>query len=203
MSLMSIGFIGAGAISQAILGRLVAAGRTDITISNSRGPATLATLTRRYGPGVRAGTVAEAGAADLVVLAVPWSRVPAALGQVADWAGRVLVDTTNPLEAPTYRMADLGGRTSSEIVADLAPGARVVKGFNTLPPHVLGADPHQAGGRRVIFYSGDHADAKKTFRRILEALGYAGVDLGTLAVGGLLHQFPGGPLPTLNLLQLD
>jgi hypothetical protein len=54
---------------------------------------------------------------------------------------------------------DLQGRTSSELVADLVPGARVVKAGNTLGADVLGSDPQGAGGRRVIFISGDDADA--------------------------------------------
>ena len=61
---------------------------------------------------------------------------------------------------PGFRLADLNGRTSSEIVASLVPGARVVKVANTLVSALLAADPRQAGGRRVLFMSGDDATAK-------------------------------------------
>jgi predicted dinucleotide-binding enzyme len=49
----------------------------------------------------------------------------------------------------------LGGRTSSDIVANLVPGAKLVKAFNTLLAAALAADPKQGGGQRVIFVSGD------------------------------------------------
>ena len=94
-----------------------------------------------------------------------------------------------------------GGRTSSEVVADLVPGARLVKAFNTLSPTVLGADPRTPAGRRVIFLSGNDAGANDRVGRLVERAGWAPVDLGALASGGRLRQFPGGPLPTLNLIR--
>ncbi|HLQ57803.1 MAG TPA: hypothetical protein VK162_26465, partial [Streptosporangiaceae bacterium] len=90
----------------------------------------------------------EAAAAGIVAIAVPWASVPAAVAGL-HWNGQVVMDATNAFNA------DLGGRTSSEIVAGLVPGARLVKAANTLAASVLGADPHEAGGRRVIFLSGD------------------------------------------------
>ena len=100
-------------------------------------------------------------------------------------------------------MADLNGSTSSEIVASLAPGARVVKAANTLLRAVLAADPNEAGGHRVLFMSGDDAAAKAEVNDILGKVGFATIDLGGLASGGRLQQFPGGSLPTLNLIKLD
>lgn len=126
-----------------------------------------------------------------------------ALDKLPGWNGRILIDATNPVEQPGFRVADLGGRTSSEVVAALAPGARVVKVANTLPPAVLSADPKQGGGRRVLFMSGDDTAAKADVGEILEKIGFATVDLGDLASGGPLQQFPGGPLPGLNLIKLN
>jgi hypothetical protein len=81
---------------------------------------------------------------------MPWTSVPAAVGGQA-WAGRVVIDATNALLLPEFRPAPLDGRTSSEIVAELVPGARLVKAGNTLSAELLGADPADEGGRRVIF----------------------------------------------------
>lgn len=53
------------------------------------------------------------------------------------------------------------------------------------------------------FFSGDHAPSKAEVARLIRRLGFAGVDLGGLADGGRLQQFPGGPLPWLNLIQID
>ena len=109
---------------------------------------------------------------------------------------------TNPVIDPDFRLADLNGDTSSEVVASLAPGARVVKAVNTLPRALLAANPQQSGGRRVLFMSGNDAAAKSDVGSLLDKLGFATIDLGPLSSGGRMQQFPGGPLPTLNLIKL-
>jgi 8-hydroxy-5-deazaflavin:NADPH oxidoreductase len=96
---------------------------------------------------------------------------------------------TNPIGPPDFQPFDLGGRSSSEVVASLVPGARLVKAFNTLPSALLGQSPQQANGRRVLFYSGDDAEAKAEVGRLIERLGLAGIDLGGLVSGGRLQQF--------------
>ena len=199
---MSIGIIGSGAIGGAAAWALAAAG-LEVTIANSRGPASLVDRAAAFGPAVSAGTVAEAAAKDVVLVAVPWSKLPTALAGLPDFAGRIVIDANNPIEAPLSPPAELGGRLSSEIFAELVPGARVVKAFNHLQPHLLSGDPRSDGGRRVLFYSGDDAAAKATVGALIDRLGFFGIDLGSLAVGGRLVQFPGGPLPALNLVKLD
>jgi 8-hydroxy-5-deazaflavin:NADPH oxidoreductase len=199
---MKIGIIGAGDIGQAFASQAVKAGY-DVIVSNSRGPESLTGVVHQLGPRAKAGVRQEAAQADVVVLAVPWSQLGAALSGLAAWSGRILIDATNPVIQPGFRLADLNGRTSSEIVASLVPGARVVKVANTLVSALLAADPRQAGGRRVLFMSGDDATAKAGVKGILENIGFATIDLGGLASGGGLQQFPGGPLPTLNLIKLD
>jgi predicted dinucleotide-binding enzyme len=198
---MKIGIIGAGGIGQAFAGQVVKAGY-QIIVSNSRGPESLAGVVSELGPRAKAGTRQEAAQSDVVVLAVQWSQLRAALSDLPAWSGRILIDATNPVVQPGFRLADLNGSTSSEIVASLAPGARVVKAANTLPVALLAADPKQVGGRRVLFMSGDDAAAKAEVSAILEKVGFAPIDLGGLASGGKLQQFPGGPLPTLNLIKL-
>jgi predicted dinucleotide-binding enzyme len=198
---MKIGIIGAGGIGQAFAAQAVRAGYAVI-LSNSRGPESLAAVVRELGGNATAGTREDAARADVVVVAVPWQQLAAALSDLPAWNGRIVIDASNPVEAPTFRLADLGGRTSSEIVASMAPGARVVKAANTLPRALLAADPHEAGGRRVLFVSGDDADAKAVVSEILATIGFAVIDLGGLAVGGPLQQFPGGPLPNQNLIKL-
>lgn len=119
-----------------------------------------------------------------------------------DWGGRIVIDANNPIEAPLFKAAELHGRTSSEVFAGLVPGARVVKAFNHLPPQLLAADPHTHGGRRVLFHAGDDAAAKREVAALMERLGFFGVDLGGLAEGGRLTQFPGGPLPTHEFVRV-
>lgn len=199
---MKIGIIGAGGIGQAFAGQVVKAGY-EVIVSNSRGPESLAEVVGQLGPRAKAGTRQEAAQADVVVLAVNWEQVRPALTDLPAWNGRILIDATNPVVQPGFRLAELNGSTSSEIVASLAPGARVVKAGNTLLRAMLAADPSVAGGRRVLFMSGEDEAAKADVSGVLEKIGFATIDLGGLAIGGRLQQFPGGPLPTLNLIKLD
>lgn len=197
---MKIGVIGAGGIGQAFASHAAKAGY-EVILSNSRGPETLADVVRDIGPNAKAGTRDEAAAADVVFLSVYWPQVPGALAGLPAWDGRILIDATNAV-GPGFTPLDLGGKFSTEVVASQASGARVVKAVNTLPRAVLAADPRVAGGQRVLFMSGDDAQAKRVVGEILDRCGFATIDLGSLASGGALQQFPGGTLPTLNLVKL-
>jgi predicted dinucleotide-binding enzyme len=199
---MSIGIIGSGAIGAAFARTLARAG-IEATISNSRGPDSLKELVRELGPTIKAGTRQEAARADIVFVAVNWTKLSAALAGLPDWSGRIFIDANNPIEAPLFKPVDLRGLVSSEVVADLVPGARVVKAFNHLRAEVLAGDPRSDGGRRVLFYSGNDSAAKAEVAALIEQIGFAGIDLGSLAVGGKLAQFPGGPLPNQNLIKFD
>ncbi len=198
---MTIGIIGAGAIGTAFARTLARAG-IKATISNSRGPESLQDLVRDLGPSIQSGGREEAACADIVFVAVNWTKLLAALAGLPEWSGRILIDANNPIEAPLFKPIDLKGRASSEVVAGLVPGARVVKAFNHLRAEVLAADPQADGGRRVLFYSGDDSVAKAEVAALIDRIGFVGIDLGSLAVGGKLAQFPGGPLPNQNLIKV-
>ncbi len=189
----TVGLIGAGNIGQALAHVARRAGRR-VVIANSRGPQSLAPLVAALGTGVSAGTVAQAAAHPMVAIAVPWDSVPAAVDGL-HWAGQIVIDPTNAFNA------ELGDRTSSEIVADLVPGARLVKAANTLGAMVLASDPHEGGGRRVIFLSGDDVSAKTPVVELFDAAGFFPIDLGDLVTGGRMQQI-GGPLPSHNLVRL-
>jgi hypothetical protein len=190
----SVGIIGAGRIGTTMAQIASRAGR-PVVISNSRGPASLSSVVEELGDDVTAGTVQDAAAADIVVIAVMWPDVPKAVNGL-DWEGRSVIDPTNDFDP-----GDLNGRTSSEVVAELVAPARVVKTANTLGAGVLASDPRQADGQRAMFLSGDDADAKSEVRALLEDAGFFVVDLGGLREGGQVQQF-GGPLAGLNLIRL-
>jgi 8-hydroxy-5-deazaflavin:NADPH oxidoreductase len=190
----SVGIIGAGRLGQAMARTALRAGRR-VVITNSRGPESLTSVVSALGEGVSAGTADEAAAAGVVVIAVPWDRVHEAV-QGRSWNGQVVIDATNGWAAD-----DLRGRTSSELVSDLVAGARLVKAANTLSAEVLSSDPHEVGGRRVIFISGDDADAKAEVVALFEDAGFAAIDLGDLATGGAMQQIH-HPLAGVNLIRL-
>jgi predicted dinucleotide-binding enzyme len=198
---MKIGVIGAGGIGQAFAAHAAKAGY-EVILSNRRGPDTLSDAARTMGPNARAATREEAATADIVFLSVYWPQVPEALAGLPAWNGRILIDATNAV-GPGYTKLDLDGKFSSEVVGSHAPGARVVKAVNTLLRAVLAEDPHVADGHRVLFMSGDDAAAKYEVGQVLDRCGFATIDLGSLASGSPLQQFPGGVLPTLNLVKIS
>lgn len=190
----SLGIIGAGRIGKAMAQIAHRTGRS-VVIANRHGPQSLASFAQELGEGVSAGTVEQAAAAEIVVIAVMWPDVAAAVAGLA-WEGRIVIDPTNDFDP-----SDLNGRTSSEVVAELVAPARVVKAANTLGAQVLASDPEEAGGRRVMFVSGDDADAKSEVASLFEDAGFHPIDLGALREGGRVQQF-GSALAGQNLIRL-
>ena len=197
---MKFGMIGAGTLSRAIAGHVVKAGH-DVVFSNSRGPHTLGSVVDAFGPRASAGTVAEAGAADFVVLAVHWTQVRDALGNMPACEGRIVIDATNQWVrlTPTFvaEHLEIGG---SELVASLIPGAHVIKAFDNMYGRYVAADPVTGAGRRILFYAGDDGYSKRLFRSVVEGFGFAPVDLGPLQMGRLM-QVDGGPLSGLHAIR--
>jgi len=136
-----VGIVGAGRLGLRWRGPSSAPG--DVVLVNSRGPDSLTSVVSMLGERATAGTVEQAAVAGIVVMAVPWSRVPDAV-QGLEWNDQIVIDATNDCDG-----TDLDGRTSSEVVADLVPGARVVKAADTLSAEVLALDPPEANGQHV------------------------------------------------------
>src|SRR6266568_6197047 len=152
---MKFGTIGAGAVALAFGREAVARGH-EVVLSSRRGPDALVDSVAEFGRGASAASVEEAASLDYVLLAVPWRNVESALKSLPAWNGRVLIDATNPFveTSPKLVLADLGGKGASEVVAALAPGARIVKAFNSIVTARFNEGPVKNGGRRVIFVSG-------------------------------------------------
>jgi predicted dinucleotide-binding enzyme len=161
---MKIGFLGAGNVTRTFGRHLINAGHT-VVASNSRGPATLANLVADLGPDAIAGTREQAAESDVVILATHWVNVPEALKGI-DWRGRILIDATNAHMDPKPDISLAGvtrsraalkltGRTSSEMVAEMTVGARLVKSISNMPmAWIQDFSPNKP--RTVIFTSGRH-----------------------------------------------
>lgn len=194
----TVGIIGAGRAGTALARTARRAGRA-VRMTNSRGPESLRPVVEAVGEEVSAATRDEVVGCDIVVVAVPWASVPSALSGI-NWQGKTVIDATNALLFPDLTPAPLEGRTSSEVVAELVPGAGLVKAGSTLSAELLGQDPVEAMGRRVMFVSGDDEAAKQLVMALFDEAGFFPIDLGGLAGGGRLQQF-GGPLSGLNLVR--
>jgi predicted dinucleotide-binding enzyme len=189
---MKFGTIGAGAVALAF-GREALARGHEVVLSNRRGPDALVDKVAELGRGASAASAEEAASLDYVLLAVPWRNVESALKSLPTWNGRVLIDATNPFveTSPKLVLADLGGKGASEVVAALAPGARIVKAFNSIVTARFNEGPAK---------NGDHPEPTAFIKQLIESFGFTAIDLGGLATGGRLQQ-AGGPLAGRDLVE--
>lgn len=188
---MKIGIIGSGRVG-GTLGRYWARAGHQIFFS-SRHPTDLQKLAEEAGNGAQAGTLEQAAKfGEVVVLAIPW-RNKEDLPRLDLFKGKVVIDAMNPYSAFGTVM-ELGDSTSSEEVAKLLPGARLVKAFNTMAYGDLKSGAFRTGKDRfVIYVAGDDVDAKRVVSGLIEEIGFAPVDTGSLREGGRLQQ-PGSPI---------
>jgi len=177
---MTYAIVGFGAVGQA-LARMFARKGIDVAVASRHQPEALAPQAKAIGPTIVPTTLKDALEADIVLLAVPfWQHREVAKARTS-WKGKIVIDVTNMLD-------NLDGVPSSSVIARALPGAQLVKAFNHLPARVLAEDPAVKGGRRVVFLSSDDESATATVAALVEQLGYAPVDLGKIAEGGLLVQ---------------
>ena len=183
MTSKTLGLIGSGNIGST-LARLAAAAGLDVVLSNSRGPESLSELVAELGGHARAATPAEAArVGDLVVATVPMGAYKAL--PAAALAGKTVIDTMNYYPDRDGHIAELdsGTLTSARLVQRHLPASAVVKAFNNIDFHRLltMARPAGAPDRSALPLAGDDETAKAEAARLLDALGYDTVDIGTLA----------------------
>ena len=122
---------------------------------------------------------------EVTLLAVPWGGVADAVKALGDLSGKVLVDATNPL-TPVLELALGFTDSAAESLARLAPGAHVVKAFNTTgAENMAGAQAFKA--QPMMPVASDDADAKATVMKLAEDLGFETVDAGPLRSARLLE----------------
>lgn len=186
---MKIGILGAGKIGSTAARLFVAAGH-EVAISNSRGPDSLRKLERELGPDIHAATVAEAAAfGEIVLLAVPW-HLEEALPPSHLLRNKVVIDAMNPYR-PEGGFFDLEDSTSSEEVLKRIRGAILVKAFNTISYDHLatrGRKDLPIQERHAIYVAADNTRAKEVVSKLIEEIGFAPVDTGSLREGGRLQQ---------------
>jgi 8-hydroxy-5-deazaflavin:NADPH oxidoreductase len=176
---VNIAIIGTGNVGSALGSSLASAGHRVVFAGQdavkAEGVATSAGASA-------AGTAAEAAAgADVVVLAVPFGAVAAVAAEIAPAvAGKVVVDTTNPLTPDYSGLATEGGPSGAELLGALLPGARVVKAFNTLFAGNQG-NPDAHGATLDVLFATDDEDARRTVAEMASSIGFRPVWVGPLA----------------------
>lgn len=201
---MDIAILGAGRMGSGLAGHLARAGHV-VRISNGKDPEALRQRLGDLTKNVETTSIADAVApAAVVFIAVMWSDKEAAIAAAGAkaFAGKIVVDLCNPyaLQGDKYEVVDLGGRPTSAVVAELVPGGRVVKAFNTLNWEPLAHEARPAGGsgRLAVPVASDDADAKAMIMQLVDTMGFDPVDAGTIA-DSRLRQEPGCPLYNRNL----
>ena len=187
---MKYAIIGSGDIGTA-LARVFARKNIEVGLANSRGAETLAFVAKELGASVAPQSVQDAVGAEMIFLAVPFPAHKDVARLLPDWSGKIVVDLTNAFGVAPQ---ELGSHVSSEVVAGAFVGARLVKAFNHLPAKQLGTNPSVEGQQQVVFVSSDDADASATVAVLATRLGFAPVEVGKLAQGGVaLHLINGQP----------
>jgi 8-hydroxy-5-deazaflavin:NADPH oxidoreductase len=192
---MKIGIIGSGNIG-GTAAKLFANAGHDVAISNSRTPESLTSIVNSIGTNVTAKTVEDAiKFGEVILLAIPW-RKRQELPSSKLFDGKIVIDAMNPY-SENFEIMDLGNSTSSEEVSKQIPStSRLVKAFNTIYYEHLGTkgNPNMSKEDRfAIFVAGNDTNAKAIVSKLIDDIGFAPVDTGSLREGGRKQQ-PGSPV---------
>jgi len=188
---MRIGILGSGLMGGK-LGTLFARAGHDVVFSYSHARSKLEALATDAGSNARAGSVQEAAqAADVLLLAVHWSRVDDVLRQAGSLAGKVLVTCSLPMNADDTGLVVAHTSSGAEELAKKARGARVVSAFGTVPSEVLFAVYEGKDGDRrpSLVCCGDDDEAKQTVAQLIRDVGFDPVDAGPLAIARYTEPF--------------
>ena len=176
----TIAVIGTGDVGGALGPEFAAQGHTIVYGSRDPGRGKVKELVARTGDDASATTPADAAAqADIVVLAVPGLMVEEITKSLGDLSGKIIIDPTNPLQRRMNRLEHAVDTSNAEIIQAAAPGAYVVKAFNTLNWKTM-VDPASAGGPVSIPLVGDNARAKEKVAELVSGMGLEPIDVGPL-----------------------
>jgi predicted dinucleotide-binding enzyme len=186
---MQIAIIGTGNVGAGIAHGLAGKG-FGLTLG-ARDPTVAAVQALASATGASVALPKEAAAqGDIILLALPWSAIEAALRDLGDLTGKIVVDCTNPIARGPQGMGLAVGHSTSggEMVQGWCPGARVVKTLNQVGAEIM-ADTGRLSHPPVMFMAGNDSAAKDSVARMLTALGFEALDAGDLAKARLLEPF--------------
>jgi len=178
---MNITIVGPGKLGSG-LAKLWTKKGHECFLTFSRDPGKLETIAKEIGPKAHASTVGDAVAkSEVVVLATKWAAVPEALAKAGSLEGKVVLDCTNTMSPRKAPDGSPELRSCAEVLATMAPGARVVKTFNQAFEQILNAESRLFDGvKPTMFHCGDDPAAKKIAAQLIEETDFEAVDAGPL-----------------------
>ena len=184
---MNYAIVGSGKEGQA-LAKAFARQGLEVAIASRRTVEELAPVAKAIEQTIVPKSLQDAVKADIIILAIPFGTQKEVAKAAESWQGKIVIDVTN-----AYGVApeELGNLPSSVVISQAFPGAKLVKAFNSLAAEVLAQDPNVKGGKRVVFLSSDDEGGAAQVATLVEQLGFAPVQLGKLAEGGVLIQARG------------
>jgi polyisoprenoid-binding protein YceI/predicted dinucleotide-binding enzyme len=183
-SAVQYAIVGTGSIG-AVLAQRFSDHHVPALWANTRGPESIDVT--ELSASITPATLDTALDADVIILAIPFLQVRELGGRLADWSGKIIVDTTNAFLVPNSEQI-LGGRLSTEFNAEAFPGAAVVKSFNQTAARQLAEKRPPEVGRRVVFVSSNDPAASAAVAGLCTDLGFAPIELGRINDGGVLIQ---------------
>ncbi len=189
---MKIGILGTGDVGQSLAKGLISLGHEVMLGSRESGGEKLTKALASVGGGARGGTFAEAAAfGQMVALCCLGAAIESVLGLAGpkNLAGKVLIDATNPLAFSRGfppRLSSMEDGSAGQMVQRLAPGARVVKAFNTAG-NATYVHPSYEGGPPDMFICGDDDTAKAAVAEICKSFGWGVIDLGGIEASHYLE----------------
>jgi predicted dinucleotide-binding enzyme len=188
---MRIGILGSGLMGGK-LGTLFARAGHDVVFSYARSKAKLQRLARGADGNARAGTPREAATyAEVVFLAVHWSRLDDVLKQAGDLSGKVIVSCSLPMNTDDTALVLSRDTSGAEELARRLPASRVVAAFSTVPSEVLFGvfEARRKRTRPSLVYCGDDEPAKKIAAGLIRDLGFDPIDAGPLRIARYTEPF--------------
>jgi predicted dinucleotide-binding enzyme len=199
------------------LGTLFARAGHDVVFSYARTEKKLELLARDAGTRARAGTPREAALdADVLLLAVHWSRVDDVLRQAGELSGKIIVTCSLPMNETDTALIVAGSSSGAEELARKIPDAAIVSALGSVPSEVLFAvfENRNSEERPSMVYCGDDAPAKEVAAQLIRDVGFDPVDAGplrsaryvepfTLLVGQLAYESGDTPALAYRFARLD